>query len=78
MKRKPQVGDLIQKADGTVGILMERFELHERQQIASRNYRPAWFWHIKFFCKADDNPLDNLYGVSERSLMAGLHGKILL
>ena len=78
MNRKPQVGDLIQKADGTVGMLIERFELHERQKIASRNYRPAWFWHIKFFSKAEEDPPENFYGVSEESLMAGLHGRILL
>jgi len=54
--------------DGSIGILIERFDLYTRGKIASRNYTPCWCWRIEF----PNSPPYNYniqYGESEINLM---------
>ena len=57
-------GQLVQWADGKIGILVERFDFYVKKGIASRNYRPRWHWSIQW---CGDHPLDYVfeYGVPE-------------
>ena len=46
---RPKLGDTIIWHDGTVGILVERFDLYVEGRIASRRQHfPSWCWHIAF------------------------------
>jgi hypothetical protein len=66
---KPKLGDTIIWHDGTVGMLVERFDLYKKGRVASRrDYFPCWCWHIAF---PTDSPRDyNVdYGESEVNIM---------
>ena len=64
-KIPPKVGDLIIWKDGTVGVLVERYDLYAKAKIASRrSYSPCWSWRI-FFPNDPPDGYNIAYGESE-------------
>ena len=57
-------GKLIQRPDGKIGLLVERYDFYARKGISSRDYRPKWHWSISWL---GSPPLDYIseYGIPE-------------
>lgn len=77
MERPLRPGDLLQKEDGTIAMLIERVDMFQASRIASRNYRPLYYWRIKSLGLPQDH-LYYIYEMPEQSILAGKCGKILL
>jgi hypothetical protein len=63
----PKAGDLVIWKDGSIGILIERFDIYDTK---SRGGYPSWSWIIEFPKDCPDN-YNKTWGEAENNLING-------